>query len=362
MERIAEIRLNRTRSSDPPDLTRLGMLLPPNVTPEEKLKLVLRLLRQAALDGRGPKGKPFYSIRAVAKQFTLSPTTVARLYGQLRGEGLLGGIWGSKTIIEPAQLDAGISLKGTIGLPVSLDWFAQCHNYRDLIVAMQETFWLHGFGVRTVFYRHAPTDLFQAIEALCRYRINRVVWFAPPAAGLQAAVRLRDQAIACTIIHGEPPINGSQGYYISNRRALAEGLAVWKRFGIFTVVVMESAAARGSIQTQCCKAAIKEAGMRMAAPEEATVPEKTGVIFTSIQPWSGGGSLHSYKASRAMYLQGVPDLHATQLPGIISDTIAIDERKIARRLGGDLAAGARAIGCRQTVFEAAWRAGAPCTN
>ena len=359
MERIVEIRLNRTRSPDPPDLFSLGMLLPPNVTPEEKLKLVLRLLRQAALDSRGSKGKRFYSIRAVAKQFTLSPTTVARLYGQLRDEGLLGGIWGSKTIIEPAQLDAGISLKGTIGLPVSLDWFGQCHNYRDLIVAIQETLWLHGFGVRTVFFRENPTELFQTIDRLCRYRVNRVVWIAPSAAGLQAAVRLRDNAIACTIIHGEPPINGSPGYYISVRRALADGLAAWKRLGIANVMVVDTDRGAPSIRAHCCKTAVTAAGMRIAAPEDPTVSQKTGLIFVSIRASLEGTPDKCYRASRAMYLQGVPEIHSTQLPGIISDMITIDARKIARHLGTDVASGMNAASCRQTVFEATWRAGPP---
>src|SRR3954468_3061975 len=80
----------------------------------EKATVALEFLRQAAIAGRQSKGRPFYSIRTVARHFSLPTTTVTRLYGQLKMEGVLGTIWGSKTIIEPTQVDNDIRLKAMI--------------------------------------------------------------------------------------------------------------------------------------------------------------------------------------------------------------------------------------------------------
>src|SRR6266508_4709202 len=116
---MARIFRENGEAGSAPDLPALQSLVPPDFTAKQKIALVLRLLRQAAMEHRGSKGRPFYSIRTVAANFSLPPTTVTRLYGQLKTEGVLGSIWGSKTIIEPNEIDKDIRLKAIVGLPVS---------------------------------------------------------------------------------------------------------------------------------------------------------------------------------------------------------------------------------------------------
>src|SRR6187397_3634159 len=76
-----------------------------SVDAKEKAAVALQLLRRAAAANRRSSGRSFYSIRTVARHFGLPATTVTRMYEQLKKEGVLGSIWGSKTIVEPAHLD-----------------------------------------------------------------------------------------------------------------------------------------------------------------------------------------------------------------------------------------------------------------
>ena len=119
---------------------------------EGKSGVVLQLLRQAAMASRQSKGRPFYSIRTVARHFSLPATTVTRLYDQLRTEGVLGSIWGSKTIIEPSQLDNDIRLKGIVALPIPLRAFSALSAPRFFVGRMQRALSRERFGSVVLFY------------------------------------------------------------------------------------------------------------------------------------------------------------------------------------------------------------------
>jgi len=64
---------------------------------------LLSLLRAIARESRTRKLQKFHSIREVANHFQVSPTAVARIFEQLKGEGLLSASWGSRTMIAGAK-------------------------------------------------------------------------------------------------------------------------------------------------------------------------------------------------------------------------------------------------------------------
>src|SRR5437764_14641026 len=96
----------------------------------EKATIALQFLREVAIAQRQSQRQKFYSIRAVAKHFSLPTSRVTRLYSQLKTEGILSSIWGSKTIIEPTQLDNDIRLKGIVALPMPLHAFSVTSSYK----------------------------------------------------------------------------------------------------------------------------------------------------------------------------------------------------------------------------------------
>src|SRR5690242_19133591 len=113
-----------------PSLTSLDERTIRSVDTKEKAAVALQLPRRAAAANRRSTGRPFYSIRTVARHFGLPTTTVTRMYDQLKTEGVLGGIWGSKTIIEPAELDSDVRVRGMIVLPVPVRTFAATSTSR----------------------------------------------------------------------------------------------------------------------------------------------------------------------------------------------------------------------------------------
>src|SRR5471032_541098 len=106
-----------------PDLPGIESVSLRTVAAEEKNALILQLLRETAQKSRNRKSQPFYSIRAVATHFAVPPTTVSRIYARLKGEGLLASVWGSKTFVEPAQIDKQLRFRAVVGLPASLKSF-----------------------------------------------------------------------------------------------------------------------------------------------------------------------------------------------------------------------------------------------
>ena len=218
-----------------PDLPALGSLVSPDCTTKEKIHVVLRLLRQAAMERRGAKERPFYSIRAVARNFSLQPTTVTRLYGQLKTEGVLGSIWGSKTIIEPLEIDKDIRLKGIVGLPVALKSFSIRPGYRRFFRLLQQTLWKHRFGSQLVFYGNGFPESPKFTDILVDYRTDIAIWLTPSSGAANAVARLKDRGIRSIPIIDGLPINGEPGYYVSRQNAVAEGSGgleyLWNQVG-----------------------------------------------------------------------------------------------------------------------------------
>jgi hypothetical protein len=221
-----------------PSLPAFDRLASQSVTAKEKIALVLRLLRQAAVECRESKGQPFYSIRTVARHFSLPPTTVTRLYGQLKTEGVLSSIWGSKTMIEPVDIDKDIRLKAIVGLPVSLREFSLIPGYRKFFRLIQHTLWKQRFGSQLVFYENGFGESSKFADTLLDYNADVVIWLTPSSRMSNTVARLRDRGVRLITIADRMPINGESGYYISRRDALIEGLAGWKTAGIRSVGIV----------------------------------------------------------------------------------------------------------------------------
>jgi len=124
----------------------------------EKAAIARLFLREAATARRQSKGQRFYSIRTIAKHFSIPPSRVTRLYGPLKTEGILSSMWGSKTIIEPAHLDNHIRLRAMVALPIPLRTFSVLSTYTDFVRSMQDALWKERFASQIIFYDEAIFD------------------------------------------------------------------------------------------------------------------------------------------------------------------------------------------------------------
>lgn len=356
-----------------PRLPLLEELTNQPVNPKDKASVALHILRKTAQANRRSTIRPFYSIRTVARHFELPATTVTRMYTQLKAEGVLGGIWGSKTIIEPAELDNGIRLRGVVLLPVPLRAFSATSTYRIFVRAMQLNLWKERFASHVLFYDDAPFNGAEVAEVLSTVRADGVVWLMPERHASKCFPRLADRGVKCLVITDEVPINGEPGYYLRWRDAVTEALSSWKRLGTNRVTVVNdlTSVSSGSLRTlQSCLTMLGfsfqiSEGTTVSMCErigDTTAPE-SGVIFLTPRvlaefSQTGLNRLENLlRTNRVLSIHGGADWPFQTKLNDLLDFVNFDWEAIARRLVNDVVA----RGCldhvkRQIVFKGTWNA------
>jgi hypothetical protein len=355
--------------SNLPDLAEVGAL---DSSTEEKIGLVLGLLRRTAIEHRQSTSRPFYSIRTVARHFHLPSTTVARMYDRLKIEGLLGSIWGSKTIIEPLEMDKDIRLRAIVGLPVALSSFSVSPGYRRFFRLMQQALWKQRFGSRLIFHNNGFVESAGFARMMIDYGVDIVIWLTPPSRASNAVAQLKDRGIRLISIMDGVPLNGEPGHYASRQHALAEGLASWKSTGIRSVVLIYDRQSTSASTQRMLQAALVDVDIHFTRYEaDFTGPNVlrprpnrlgSGIIFTSAQSVvrfanrSVSEFLNLSRQKRIMLLDGEVDLPIETSLNTSFDRIEFDWRTMARRIVSDLVAnGAIATTAEQSIFKAKWR-------
>jgi hypothetical protein len=351
-----------------PDLADVGLAESPA---KEKIRLVLGLLRRTAVEHRESTGRPFYSIRTVARHFNLPSTTVIRLYDQLKVEGVLGSVWGSKTIIEPLQIDRDIRLKAIVGLPVALSSFSVSPGYRRFFRLIQQALWKQRFGCRLIFHDNGFVESANFTEALVDYGVDVVIWLTPPPKAFISVARLKDHGIRTIPIIDGMPLNGDTGYYVSRQNALAEGLAYWRKIGIQSVATISDRQSTSPSVQRMVQTALTDADISFACyePNVATPhghqPQTNGaggIVFTSRQSFVrlANGGIHKLLnllgQNRVMLLDGEIDLPIGAPANLSFDVIEFDWAVVARCIVSDLVVGRSATHSEtQRIFKSRWK-------
>ena len=139
----------RAQKSLPKDLPNISTLRLPQHNSRLRARLILKLLRRVARRSRQSTAIRFYSIRAVATRFHISPTIITRHYNALQSEGLLTTIWGAKTIIPPRQ--EHVKTKALV-IPVSVALLAESESYRNYILSLHRRLRSLGSPERLIFF------------------------------------------------------------------------------------------------------------------------------------------------------------------------------------------------------------------
>lgn len=349
-----------SRESNPlPILPEPTQLYAKDESEETRETVILELLRKIALSRQGSKGRAFYSIRNVAQHFKISPTKVTRLYSRLHDEGIIGAIWGSKTIIEPIELDVELRLKAVVGLPVSLRWFSVARGYRVLLSLLQEQLWSHGLCPRLAFYRDTLEQILAAIEKLCAYRVNLVIWLVPSSEARKFSARFHDRDVPCIMLHDRPPKERDSGYFINRDKALAEALRNWRREGV-SVLVVSGPVDEVGLSEDIVRQAAQEARLDLV-PLTATTKSSAGAIVTSPfarLEFEQTLAAHPGSISRALHFRGMPDWQRAARGNLRSDSIEWDSKKIARKIAADIAERLASRLRQQMVFKGFLHTGA----
>ena len=184
----------------------------------DKAGAIATRLRQIAAKARNDHLQPFYSIRAVADRFHVPPATISRIYRQLSSEKLLRMVWGSKTLLEPAE-SASSECRG-VGIAVNLSRFVTSPDYRMSILTLQTEMWNHAVTEHLLFFEIQPDEVVHICTRNHHPDIDVVVWPWVDPLDKHALLRLHDLGIriVCLSDHLIPGI--SECYIISRRRTI----------------------------------------------------------------------------------------------------------------------------------------------
>ena len=332
---------------------------------DEKATCILRVLRAVAKKNRTKGSRPFYSIRSVAKHFELPPTTVTRMYGRLKEEGLLTSAWGSKTFVEPIDIDRDRRVKGDIALPVALESFAHVRSYRQFFLAMRRELWRIGFAVRLMFNEGHDKDT-EFLEERLRYKVDGVISFLPNGVARMASARLADRGVRITTIVDTLTSRADYHYRLSRERAAHECLAAWKKRGVNAVFVVPSSCADDLAKVATISVCLPLLGIKHLSldlehlQKERRLPQQNcGLIFTSSVPavrLAYENHAHFRKLIArypTLLIDGLIDFPAGRPVQGELDTLEFDWQHAARQIANDFAHPAGVNG-KTHIFEANW--------
>ena len=336
-----------------PDLTSPRTTLSHRHAATQKSVLILRLLRRKARESRNKKPQPFYSIRATASHFGVPATTVSRIYTQLRSEGLLTTVWGSKTFVTPAHIDNQLRVRGVVALPAALTSFCTLREYRNFFFQMRDALWKFAFATRLLFYEGNNARSPSFAEVLLNYKPDIVIWFLPIAKLTGTVARLLDRGIRVITVGDCPADSREYPYCIDRRRAIKDALFGWQQDGIRSVIVLRDSRCGSASSVALLEKCLRDAAMphAFANAESSEMQDalpgyaqrvNRGIVFPSselavaVAARDPARFAKLSEQSRVLLMDGsidVPGLHAIERS---SDVIQVDIQSIAKRIVSDL--------------------------
>ena len=346
-----------------------------NEARRKKSVLILQFLRKKARGSRSKRPRTFYSIRAVASRFDVPTTTVSRIYTQLKSEGLLTTIWGSKTFVTPVQVDNQLRIRAVIALPASLVSFCTLRQYRNFFLEMRDALWKVGFATRLLFYEGNETQSPSFAGLLLSYKPDIVLWFRPNPKPKETIARLLDRGIRVITVGDWPGDCDEHSYCIDRERAIKNALFNWKQNGVRSVTVLQDSCCASASRVALVEKCVRDMAMpHVFANAEScqlhdTLPAcaqrvNRAIIFplselaiplTSRDP---GGFAKLSEESRILLLDGPIDLPGLSAVRWSSDIVEVDLHSVAKRIASDLTRSTRSWSTEPLVFQAKWVPGA----
>jgi hypothetical protein len=337
----------------------------------EKSAVLLRLLRQKARATRNKRPKEFYSIREVAGHFHVSLTTVSRIYTQLKTEGLLTTVWGSKTFIVPSRIDNALRMRGVVALPASLVSFCTLRQYRNFFSEICDALRKFGFATQFLFYEASDEQLPTFADRFSKHKLDIVIWFLPNPKLKETLARVLDHGIRVITVAELARDSREHMYSVDRTHAIRDALLNWRKDGIRFVTVLQNSGCRSSDTLTLLEKCLRDMAMphALADPESLhleqalAAPEHQatcGIVFASSEvavPLVMRDPARFAKLaqrSRILLMDGpinAPGLSGTNLP---CDVLELDLRMIAKTIVSDLVQPTRAWKAVPAAFRARW--------
>jgi hypothetical protein len=337
----------------------------------EKSALLLRVLRQKARATRNKKPKEFYSIREVAGHFGVPLTTVSRVYTQLKTEGLLTTVWGSKTFVAPTGVDRGIRVRGVVALPAALVSFCAVREYRNFFTEICDALWKFGFATELLFYQENEAELPMFAERVLKHRVDIVIWFLPVPKLKQTVARLIDRGIRVITVADLAEDCRGYGYCVDREPAIRDAFLSWRKHGIGSVTVLQNSRCKSSGTLTLVEKCLRDAAIPYSFAntesldlEDIFAPRAqqmmSGIIFPSSEVAvplvmrDPVGFAKLSQRSSILLMGGQIDAPGLSSNNLSTDALELDIPVIAKTIASDLIQPTRARSAASVAFRAKW--------
>ena len=281
-------------------------------------------------------------------------------------------VWGSKTFVEPVQIDNQLRVRAIVALPASLTSFCTVRGYRTFFLEMRDALWKLNFTTRLLFYDSNDAQLPNFAELLLKYNPDIVISFLPVPKTKGSVARLTDCGIRVISITDYPLGYGKHRYYVDRERAIKEALHSWQQTGVRSVTVLRNCHC-GSLNTlamveKCLRdrtmpyALVNAESLQFQDPFPACSQQMNrGIIFPSselavaLAVRDPARFARLSEQSRVMLMDGLIDVPSAYELSLSIDTIEVDWVAAARRLASDLIKPTRrSPSAEPVIFEAKW--------
>lgn len=298
-------------------------------------------------------------------------TTVSRIYAQLRSEGLLTTVWGSKTFVTPARIDNQLRVRGVVALPACLASFCTLHEYRDFFSQIRDYLWNFGFATRLLFYKRVDAESPEFASYLLKHKPDVVICFLFNAKLKGTIARLVDHGVRVITVTDSSGEYRGDYYCIDRQRAIEDALRGWRQDGIRSVTVLQDPGRAPTNMIALVEKCLRDVAMPYAItnaeswqftklPPLAAQRAERGIIFPSsdlaiaFAGYDLSGFAKLSGQSRIMMTNGSIDVPGSNGAKPLTDVIEVDVRSIARRVAKDLIHSTRSRRAEPLTFRAKW--------
>ena len=201
--------------------------------------VVLEELRRGARRLQRAHPTPFYSMREIARFFSLSLRSVALNYPTLEEEGLLVRVRGAHTKLMGRKTTPKNPVRSVVGLPIWISSIASSPYMRTLHVDINERLRRHGFVADSIFFNSHEDLRPEFADRLQAHRLDWVLWLGANFMSSPVFLALRDRGLRQIIVlPEETPLSLPLPVYLQAWGKAYLSLATsWAAAGIRRVLV-----------------------------------------------------------------------------------------------------------------------------
>jgi hypothetical protein len=334
-----------------------------------KTDRLLEMIRGLALKQQKDQPQVFLSLREAAKRFDVPVSAMAAVYKKLTEERVLASIRGSHTMLPGRGGLRNLTVRGLIGLPVSLSRFQTFLDYQRCLRRIRDELHERGFLTSTIFFEGQPEAVLKQLKS---EKVSAVIWLLPDGADDETVLRLRDLGIRFVGLNITPLAGMSCRYQVRRQQAVRSIVRRWRAdpeiSGVTIVRIDRETAADEerlvklqmlveSEKIECEIATLRDD--HIGAFLKSICARRTGGVILPAAPaallgWRAPETLAQvFRTCRIALIDGAMYVPFTEkAPQMKADLVSANWSAIARRIADDLLTGEAFDDSEAVIFEA----------